>query len=244
MQRFLIGITPVGAFITRSAWDYLVDVKLREMYPFTVDCECYADDQSMYDELWTRYCVEHHYGRSGSKIVSDDFRQLILNLMENLHYLYDKFDELNEGVRLRIVDVPDDGRVYHVRSDGGSEYIAPVGKHIYNALPDWYARAKYIVTKFCSENVQPNDVCGEYENIQFVFNETYGLARFRDPNAREYYFVLKREEYYLDGETEKSSIRYVIVNDRDNPSNVTESLSKYDLDAICWLFAKMRSLYA
>lgn len=202
MNEYLICDSFHCTRIYKKAWDYLVSIITKDM-----DSDNYRSEHETYSSIWNDY-----FNRIGSKgegseedsiefspYIEDtnDFREILCNMVKELHYDYQKFDELNEGVLLRIVSVPDDGHKYIIVSGEYCEYLTQVGKNIF-AKDDWEMRAKYIISNFCytHEDLEKTTYVVELENVRIVFDEEYGLAEVKNPKNEFVYYILKKNEYF------------------------------------------------
>lgn len=200
MRKFLIGNSFGGAQITKPAWDYLVS---------TITDDVRTD---MYHVIWQNAAVANpnmHEDQTADNTESirfpaylkelSEFRQIILNLIERLHYDYARFDELNDQHTLRIVEIPDDGRSYTIYEDEyGSEYVTQIHKN-YFVQPDWLMRAKYNIKSMCKD-LGPS-VRGVFNNtdtkVSIALDGAYGMAKcFNEDGDTPVFFFLKRNEYY------------------------------------------------
>lgn len=217
MKKFLVGNSIGGAQITKQAWDYLV-------YNYIE----FHNDEYMYYKIWSNYFEKHGSKDEDGEYVrfhpwlegSDEFRQILLNLVEELHYDYKKLDELNNGYDLRIITVPDDGLEYQITEDPecGAEYVSQVHRS-YVVNDDWYERAKYLIKDFCNthEDLDKITYVVELDKVRLVFDGDYAMAECKNPEDKKNYFLLKKTEYYK-ATDEHPKICYDILNE-PNASN-------------------------
>ena len=226
MKKFLVGNSIGGAQITKQAWDYLVEnhgsINIKES-----DQNDYESDNS-YSCIWNDYFQKHGVKDEDGDFVrfhpwlegSDEFRQILLNLVEELHYDYTKLDELNDGHDLRIITISDDGFEYQISEDPecGAEYVTQVHRS-YVVNDDWYERAKYLIKDFCNthEDLDKITYVVELDKVRLVFDGDYAMAESKDPEDKKNYFLLKKSEYYK-ATDEHPKICYDILNE-PNASN-------------------------
>lgn len=202
MNEYLICDSFHYARIYKKAWDYLVSIITKDM-----SSDDYRSEHETYSSIWNKYFKD--FGRKKEDGESEsiefssyteesyDFREILCNMVKELHYDYQKFDELNEGVLLRIVLAPDDGHKYVIMSGEYCEYLTQSGKNIF-VKNDWEMRANYIISNFCytHEDLEKTTYVVELENVRIVFDEEYGLAEVKNPKNEFVYYILKKNEYF------------------------------------------------
>ena len=227
MKKFLVGNSIGGAQITKKAWDYLVANMTKNM-----DQDDYRICTDVQDAEWHAYFEKHGFKDEDEEYVrfhpylegSDEFRQIVLNLVEELHYDYSKLDELNDGHDLRIITISDDGFEYQISEDPecGAEYVSQVHRS-YVVNDDWYERAKYLIKDFCNthEDLDKITYVVELDKVRLVFDGDYAMAQCKTPEDvstvkenKNVYFLLKKNEYYI-GTDEHPKISYDILNNPD-----------------------------
>lgn len=223
MKKFLVGNSIGGAQITKQAWDYLVSNLTKNM-----DQDYYRMNNEIMSAEWHAYFTKHGVKDEDGDFVrfhpwlegSDEFRQILLNLVEELHYDYTKLDELNDGHDLRIITISDDGFEYQISEDQecGAEYVTQVHRS-YVVNDDWYERAKYLIKDFCNthEDLDKITYVVELDKVRLVFDGDYAMAECKDPEDKKNYFLLKKTEYYK-ATDEHPKICYDILNE-PNASN-------------------------
>lgn len=249
MKKFLVGNSIGGAQITKQAWDYLV-------YNYIE----FHNDEYMYYKIWSNYFEKHGSKDEDGEYVrfhpylegSDEFRQILLNLVEELHYDYKKLDELNNGYDLRIITIPDDGLEYQITEDPecGAEYVSQVHRS-YVVNDDWYERAKYLIKDFCKthEDLDKITYVVELDKVRLVFDGDYAMAEcktpedIRDiPEDNKVYFLLKKTEYYK-GTDEHPKISYDILNEPTTSNYFggmyRELFKQEDIESYFKLFRKL-----
>ncbi|MCQ2210207.1 MAG: hypothetical protein MJZ34_07945 [Paludibacteraceae bacterium] len=247
MKKFLVANSIGGAKITKGAWDYLVSNHLFQTgdYP---SGETYASIWNKYFETLGGYKdEEEEYIRFNPYMNgSDTFRQIILNLVEELHFDYKELDELNDGHDLRIIEVPEDGLIYHITEDPecGAEYISQVHK-TYVVNDDWYMRSKYHIKQFCRthEDLDKIDYVIELDTARLAFDGDFAMAQCKDEEDKIHYFILKKVEYYKEND-EHAKISYDIVNE-DNTSNYyggiyRDMIDSNAMESYCKLFERLK----
>lgn len=238
MRQFLIGPSIGGAKIRKVAWDYLID-----------QSESLIVKDMKVDEWKANSPYKSIGGVEYVRNFSSQFREIVKNLVLNLHYDYTKLDELNGGVQLRIIDIPDDGNEYTITSDWdtGAEYVTQVHVNHY-AKPDWYMKAKYEITEYgktITDNMakydSENDIVHECGGILYAFDEKLGVARVYDDEKREFYFILERHEYYKDTD-EHPRICYEIINSPNSIySSPKEYWSVFEMDEVQTLYNRIKN---
>lgn len=218
MKKFLVGNSIGGAQITKKAWDYLVANMTKNM-----DHDDYRMSKEIMSAEWHAYFEKHGAKDLYGDYVrfhpwldgSDKFRQIVLNLVEELHYDYKKLDKLNDNHDLRIITIPDDGIEYQITEDPecGAEYVTQVHRN-HVVKDDWYERAKYLIKDFCNthEDLDKITYVVELDKVRLVFEGDYAMAECKDPEDKKNYFLLKKNEYYI-GTDEHPKISYDILND-------------------------------
>lgn len=255
MKKFLVGNSMGGAKITKPAWDYLVENYIKES-----DQNAYEYAQNMYSCIWNDYFEKHGTNDEDGEYVrfhswlegSDDFREILLHLVEELHYDYTKLDELNDEYDLRIITVQEDGFEYQITEDPeyGTEYVTQVHRnHI--VKDDWYERAKYLIKDFCNthDDLDKITYVVELDKVRLVFDGNYAMAQCKTPEDasmikenNNVYFLLKKSEYYK-GTDEHPKISYDILNE-PNTSNYfggmyRDTFKQEDLESYFKLFSKL-----
>lgn len=257
MKKFLVGNCIGGAQITKQAWDYLVTNSTKKL-----DQEDYIRESETYSCIWNDYFTKHgikdededeEYVRFHPWLEgSEEFRQILLYLVEELHYDYSKLDELNDGHDLRIITVPDDGFEYQISEDPecGAEYVTQVHRN-HLVKDDWYERAKYLIKDFCNthEDLDKITYVVELDKVRLVFDGDYAMAQCKAPEdtrdipeGKKVYFLLKKNEYYI-GTDEHPKISYDILNE-PNTSNYfggmyRDMFKQEDLESYFKLFSKL-----
>lgn len=242
MKKFLVGNSIGGAQITKQAWDYLV-------YNYIE----FHNDEYMYYKIWSNYFEKHGSKDEDGEYVkfhpylegSDEFRQILLNLVEELHYNYTKLDELNDGHDLRIITVPDDGLEYQITEDPecGAEYVTQVHRN-HVVKDDWYERAKYLIKDFCNthEDLDKITYVVELDKVRLVFDGDYAMAECKNPEDKKNYFLLKKTEYYK-GTDEHPKISYDILNEPTTSNYFggmyRELFKQEDIESYFKLFRKL-----
>lgn len=248
MKKFLVGNSIGGAQITKQAWDYLVANMTKNM-----EQDDYRICNDVQDAEWNDYFTKHGIKDEDEEYVrfhpwlegSEEFRQILLYLVEELHYDYSKLDELNDGHDLRIITVPDDGFEYKISEDPecGAEYVTQVHCS-YVVNDDWYERAKYLIKDFCNthEDLDKITYIVELDKVRLVFKGDYAMAECKDPEDKKNYFLLKKSEYYK-ATDEHPKISYDILNE-PNTSNYfggmyRDTFKQEDLESYFKLFSKL-----
>lgn len=242
MKKFLVGNSIGGAQITKQAWDYLV-------YNYIE----FHNDEYMYYKIWSNYFEKHGSKDEDGEYVkfhpylegSDEFRQILLNLVEELHYNYTKLDELNDGHDLRIITVPDDGLEYQITEDPecDAEYVTQVHRN-HVVKDDWYERAKYLIKDFCKtyEDLDKITYVVELDKVRLVFDGDYAMAECKNPEDKKNYFLLKKTEYYK-ATNEHPKICYDILNEPTTSNYFggmyRELFKQEDIESYFKLFRKL-----
>lgn len=255
MKKFLVGNSIGGAQITKQAWDYLVSNTTKNM-----DQDVYRMNNEIMSATWYTYFEKHGVKDEDGDFVrfhpylegSDEFRKIVLNLVEELHYDYTKLDELNDGHDLRIITIPEDCFEYQISEDPecGAEYVTQVHRS-YVVKDDWYERAKYLIKDFCNthDDLDKITYVVELDKVRLVFEGDYAMAQCKTPEDasmfkenNNVYFLLKKTEYYT-ATDEHSKISYDILNE-PNTSNYfggmyKELFKEEDLESYFKLFRKL-----
>lgn len=271
MKKFLVGNCIGGAQITKKAWDYLVANSTKDL-----DQEDYRKECETYSCIWNDYIQKNGTKDEDEEYVrfhpwlngATEFRQVVLNLVEELHYDYTKLDELNDGHELRIITISDDGFEYQISEDPecGVEYVTQVHRS-YCVKDDWYERAKYLIKDFCNthEDLDKINYIIELDKVRLAFEGDYAMAQCKStveldktrlaisddydiaksniPKAKNVYFLLKKNEYYRDTD-EHPKISYDILNE-PNTSNYfggmyRDTFKEEDMKAYCSLYNKIK----
>lgn len=256
MKKFLVGNSIGGAQITKQAWDYLVENYIKDS-----DQNAYEYEQQTYSRIWLDYFIKHGYKDEDGNYVrfhtwlegSDNFREILLHLVEELHYDYTKLDELNDENELRIITVPDDGIEYQITEDPecSAEYVTQVHRN-HLVKDDWYERAKYLIKDFCNthEDLDKITYVVELDKVRLVFDGDYAMAECKAPadtrdipEGKKVYFLMKKLEYYI-GTDEHPKISYDILND-PNASNYfggmySDIFKEEDMKAYCSLYERIK----
>lgn len=244
MKQFLIGTSLGGASITHQAWKYLVTNHLTVNHE---DMGAFDIYESMWDTYAKKY--EGYYDNTKDELEIPTYdlteiRNILLKMIADLHYDYTELDKLNNGVTLRIVEIPDDGAEYKIGSgEYGSEFVEQVHR-FYTSTPDWYVRAKYLIktfTKDINEESLTYDVITN-DGIRYAIDGDYGIAEATDDHDRQFYFLLHKVHYYKET-LEHPKVCYEILNE-DNTANWyggnTDYYSKYEMEAFSKLWAKLK----
>lgn len=249
MKKYLVDNSIGGPKIMKAAWDYLVDNYIK-----TID-DKYNLEKEVYEEIWAEFFPSLGYKDEDDneefirfptyKVGTDRFRTTLRFLVEQLHYEYKTLDDLNDGHSLRIIEVPEDGLIYHIEEDPecGAEYLSQVHKN-YVVSDDWYMRAKYLIKDFCRthEDLARIEYVIELGSVRIAFDSDFGLAQCKDDDGNVYYMQLHRVEYYREND-EHAKISYDIVNE-DNTSNFyggiyRDVISETAMKAYCKLFERL-----
>ena len=255
MKKFLVGNSIGGAQITKQAWDYLVTNSIKDL-----DQEDYIRECETYSCIWNDYFQKHGIKDEDEEYVrfhpwlegSEEFRQILLNLVEELHYDYKKLDELNDDHNLRIITIPNDGFEYQISEDPecGDEYVSQVHRS-YFVNYDWYERAKYLIKDFCKthEDLDKITYVVELDKVRLVFDGDYAMAECKTPEdtrdipeGNKVYFLLKKSEYYK-GTDEHPKISYDILNEPTTSNYFggmyRELFKQEDIESYFKLFRKL-----